>query len=65
MLDSEDESEVPKGVGGIVKVCRDEYHVNGIDRQARCAEEVHPALLDDQPVDHANVVAILAETRDN
>ena len=48
-----------------MKVCSDEYHVNRIDRQARCAEEGHPALLDDQPVDHADVVAILAETRDN
>ena len=59
------EADVPQTIRGIVELCREEYCVNAIDALERCAEEGHAALLDGQPVDHAELTAVLAETRDD
>ena len=49
----------------IVVFCRDAHCVNAIDLMERCAEEGHPAYLDGEPVDRADLAAVLAETRDD
>ena len=58
------EAEVPQTIRAIVELCREEYCVNAIDALERCAEEGHAALLDGEPVDRAELAAVLAETRD-
>ena len=56
---------VPQTIRDIVIFCRDEHCVNAIDLMERCAEEGHPAYLDGEPVDRADLAAVLAETRDD
>jgi len=56
---------VPQTIRDIVIFCRDEHCVNAIDLMERCAEEGHPAYLDGEPVDVAELTAVLAETRDD
>jgi hypothetical protein len=59
------EADVPNSIPSIVELCREEYCVNAIEALERCAEEGHTALLDGEPVDRAELAAVLAETRDD
>jgi len=59
------ETDVPRTLRGLVELCREEYCVNAIDLLERCTEEGHPAYLDGEPVDMAELAAVLAETRDD
>jgi hypothetical protein len=57
--------DVPSTVRGVVELCREEYCVNAIDLLERCVADGHPAYLDGEPVDVAELASVLAETRDD
>jgi len=56
------EADVPTSIGGLVEVCRDADYPNALDLLKRCTEEGHPALLDGEPVESAELAAALAES---
>ncbi|MBI1317330.1 MAG: hypothetical protein GC168_00085 [Candidatus Hydrogenedens sp.] len=56
------EPDVPTSIAGLVELCHDTDYPIALDLLRRCAEERHPALLDGEPVDRAELAAALAAT---
>jgi hypothetical protein len=59
------EGDVPRTLRGLVELCREEYCVNAIDLFERSVRDGHPAYFDGEPVDIAELAAVLRETSDD